>query len=260
MDRLRQARVRRARECRLTPDRALSSIEEAASFLASRGMLTRTAGCALPSLYGACHEEAYRRDAGGFGTWPATKWRWFGGLAERPGGYLLKIHKGKSILFAYETVRLVDPIARAELDRMQAEDVGWRRLLGYLAEVGPSTVEEARVELRLEAKELRALRYPLERAGAIVSRQVISAGERGGHTHTSELARWDQVFPEPATGSGGLAELLVAGVRAAVLAPERELVGWFSWRWLFTDDLVDRLVAEGRLERPAPGWVTVPLT
>ena len=68
------------------------------------------------------------------------------------------------------------------------------------------------------------------------------------------IARWDQVFPEPAAG-GGLADLVVAGVRAAVVAPERELRQWFSWRWLFDDGLVDRLLAGGRLHRPEPGWI-----
>ena len=66
------------------------------------------------------------------------------------------------------------------------------------------------------------------------------------HRHTSELARWDQRFPEPA--EGGLAELIVAAVRAAVVAPERELPRWFPW---WEDGLAERLVAEGRLARPA---------
>jgi hypothetical protein len=43
-----------------------------------------------------------------------------------------------------------------------------------------------------------------------------------------------------------------------VLASERELIRWFSWRWLFSGDLVDSLVAQGRIIRPAPGWVAVP--
>jgi len=48
-------------------------------------------------------------------------------------------------------------------------------------------------------------------------------------------------------------------VRAAVIAPEREIVrAWFSWRWLFDQDLVDRLVSEGRLARVESGWVTAP--
>ena len=45
---------------------------------------------------------------------------------------------------------------------------------------------------------------------------------------------------------------MVAGVRAAVVAPERELSSWFPW---WEDDLVERLVREGRLVRPEDGWV-----
>ena len=50
---------RRAHECRLTPDRALETLDEAEEFLRDRGLLTRTTDSALPSLFGACHEEPY---------------------------------------------------------------------------------------------------------------------------------------------------------------------------------------------------------
>ena len=46
-----------------------------------------------------------------------------------------------------------------------------------------------------------------------------------------------------------LGELLCAGVRAAVVAPERELVRWFSWRWYWEDGLVEELVQAGRIVR-----------
>jgi len=91
---------------------------------------------------------------------------------------------------------------------------------------------------------------PLERSGALVARSVV---HEKPHRHTSLLARWDQRFPEPSEG-GGLAELLVAAVRAAVVAPERELSRWFPW---WEDGLADRLVSDGRLVRPADGWVAV---
>ena len=52
-----------------------------------------------------------------------------------------------------------------------------------------------------------------------------------------------------------LAELVAAGVRAAVVAPEPELRRWFSWQWYWTDSLVEDLVADGRLRR-ADGHVT----
>jgi hypothetical protein len=52
-----------------------------------------------------------------------------------------------------------------------------------------------------------------------------------------------------------LSELLVAGVRAAVVAPEREAARWFSWS---EDGLVEELVAQGRLIRPEAGWLAAP--
>ena len=46
-----------------------------------------------------------------------------------------------------------------------------------------------------------------------------------------------------------LGDLLVAAVRAAVVAPERELKRWFSWRWYWHYLLVAELVDDERLER-----------
>ncbi|HZE28485.1 MAG TPA: hypothetical protein VE055_00195 [Gaiellaceae bacterium] len=233
---------RRALECRLTPDRALGSLDEAEAFLYDRGLLTRTGDCALPSLFGACHEEPYAPGKPGFGQWPRTKFPWFGELGTR-GYATLAIHQGKSLLVSAETARLLDPLCRAEL-ASRADDP----LLRHLAEAGPSEVEDLQLELGLSPRELRRLRAPLERCGALVARSVVYEQP---HRHTSLLARWDQRFPEPAEG-GGLAELVLAGVRAAVVAPERELRRWFPW---WEDGLVDRLSAEGRLVRPEHGWV-----
>jgi hypothetical protein len=235
-------REQRAFECRLTPDRALESLDEAEAFLLDRGLLTRTADSALPSLFGACHEEPYAPSSPGFGQWPRTKYPWFGELGAR--GYpVLGVHRGKSLLVAPEVARLLDPLCRAELER-HADDV----LLRHLAEAGPSELDDLQVELSLEPKELRRLRAPLERCGAMVARSVVYEDP---HRHTSLLSRWDQLFPEAATG-GGLDELVVRAVRSAVLAPEKEVPRWFAWS---EDGLVERLVEEGRLVRPEPGWL-----
>ena len=110
-------------------------------------------------------------------------------------------------------------------------------------------------------KELKALRYPLERCGAIVSSQVVlPAGEEPGHLHSSSLARYDQIVPNPLSGHDiprAMEELIVAGVQAAVIAQESELRRWFSWRWYFAPDLVERLVETHRLARPAADRVAV---
>jgi hypothetical protein len=256
MDSLAELRERRRFLCRLAPDRALGSIEEADEFLRGRGLLTRTADCALPSLYEACHEDPYKPGSPGFGSWPATRWPWFGELAER--GYLVTaVHRGKNLLVTDAVARLLDPICRAEIRRMHAADRGWARLLDHLAAAGPSSIDDLRLELGLKRQELRSLRAPLERCGAIVSRSLqVTAGE--GHQHSSELARWDQAYPGSAeTGAAparALGEVLAAGVRAAVLAPEAELRRWFSWQWYWADTLVDGLVREGRLRR-AEGYL-----
>jgi hypothetical protein len=240
-----ELRERRAFECRLTPDRALSSLDEAEEFLLDRGLLTRTADSALPSLFAACHEEPYAPDKPGFGQWPRTKFPWFGELGAR-GYATLAVHRGKSLLVTGEAARLLDPLCRAELEQRRDDP-----LLRHLAETGPSELEDLQLELALSPKELRRLRTPLERCGAVVTRSVIYEEP---HRHTSLLSRWDQVFPEPADG-GGLAELVVAAVWAAVVAPETEPPRWFAW---WENGLLERLVTEGRLVRPEPSWVAAP--
>jgi hypothetical protein len=242
---------RRAYLCRLTPDRALMSVGDAYAFLRDRGVLTRTPDSALPSFFAACHEEPYKRGSRGFGSWPATKYPWYFELARRSDVHELRVHNGKSILFTDETLALVDPICRGELARREGHV-----LLRHLAAAGPSAPDDLQVELELHPKQLKALRAPLERCGAVVSREVRVELPDGGHRHTSELLRYDQAYPEPAAHPGGLERLLEAAVRASVVAPESELRRWFSWRP--DAATVERLVTDGRLARPARGWLTVP--
>jgi hypothetical protein len=251
-------RVRRAIECRLVPGRALRALAEADEFLRDRGLLTRTTDCALPSLYEACHEDPYRPGRPGFATWPAEKWPWFGELAGR--GYLAtSVHRGKNLLVSGEVAALLDPICRAEIERMRGFDRDWRRLLDHLATAGPSGTDDLRTELGLKRQELKALRSPLERCGAIVSRSAATPGAT--ERQPSVLARWDQAWPAGGgTGTSpgeALGDLVVAGVRAAVVAPEAEPRRWFSWQWYWTGTLIDDLVRAGRLRRVA-GHLTAP--
>jgi hypothetical protein len=245
---MKELEERRLRLCRLTPDRALASVEEAHDLLRRRGMLTRTQDSALPSFFAACHEEPYAPGGRGFAGWPKTKYTWYFQLAELEDVHELKVHNGKSILFTDQTLALVDALCRRELERRK-DDV----LLTHLAATGPSTLGDLQTELALSAKDLRSMRAPLERSGALVGRALRIKLRDGGHSHTSELLRYDQAYPEPRHG-GGLDELIVAAVRAAVLAPERELNRWFPWR--VDAETVDRLVAGGRLVRPEPDWIT----
>ena len=123
MESLAALRERRAYECRLTPDRALGSLDEAEGFLRDRGMLTRTTDSALPSLYEACHEEPFKPGSRGFATWPATKWPWFGELTGR--GYLcVAVHRGKNLLVNRGSRRAARPDLPGRADRMRADDAG----------------------------------------------------------------------------------------------------------------------------------------
>jgi hypothetical protein len=254
---LAELRTRRAYECRLEPQRALRSVDEAAAFLADRGILTRTPDCSLPSLFEACHQPPYRPGRGGFADWPATGYPWFWELAQRDGVHELGVHDGKKVLVTAETAALADPVCRAELARAEAEGGDPALLLAHLSAAGPSPLDDLKVELDWDAARLRRARRPLERTGALVSHGVTLPGITAGHTHSSVLARWDQAFPQP-SARGSLADVVVGCVRAAVLVPEGEPARWFSWRARPDMALIDALVTGGRLRRPAPGWLSLP--
>jgi hypothetical protein len=230
-------------ECRLVPDRALETLDEAVAFLEDRGVLTLTPDCALPSLFGACHEEPYS-DAPGFGSWPKTKYWWGVALPARA----TKLHKGKTLFVSDRVARAIAPLCLSELDAARAGHHGpdEQRFVEHLEAAGPSTTEELREELGLDARSFKRARARLERIGAVVARGLVLELE-GKHHHTSEHRLWD------VAGDGdpddGLRELFVAGVRAAVLAPESEALRWFSWP--VPKDALD----DERLSRPEAGWV-----
>lgn len=253
---LAELQEKRAFALRLTQDRALQTVDDAEAFLHERGMMTRTADCALPGLFEACHEDPYAPDKPGFGQWPRTKWSWSFVLPTRPGVYALKIHHRRKTLYVHEEIaRLVDPILRAELDRLH-DNPELALVLDHLAEAGPSTVEDLRNELGLKQKDLKKLLYPLELCGAVVNRAI--EPDEAGNVQGFEYLRWDQAFLKRAPGDGTIDDVIVAAVKAAVVTPEREVPKWFAWRWRFDTDLLDRLVSEGRLVRPEPGWLAAP--
>jgi hypothetical protein len=167
---------RRAFQCRLTPDRALGSVEEAEELLRDRGMLTRTADGALPSLYEACQEDPYRIGGAGFAAWPATKWPWFGELAGR--GYLVAaVHRGKSLLVTGAMARLLDPVCRAETARMRTADHG----RGLLAAAVRAAVVAPELKLRRWFSwpwDRRLQRPVIEALGISAGRPVISVRQR----------------------------------------------------------------------------------
>jgi hypothetical protein len=221
----------------------LQTLEEASAFLEDRGLLTLTPDCALPSLFGACHEEPWS-DARGFGSWPKTKYWWGVALPARA----TKLHKGKTLFVSDGVARAITPVCLSELEAAREGKHGdeERRFVEHLAAAGPSTTEELREELSLDARSFKRARARLERVGAVVSRGLVYDVE-GAHHHTSEHRLWD--VASDGDPRDGLRELFVAGVRAAVLAPEGEALRWFTWR--VPADVLD----DERVAHPEPGWV-----
>src|SRR5881409_1030826 len=210
-----ELRQKRLHDCRLTSDRKLETLDDAEAFLVDRGVLTLTQDSALPSLFAATHEQPYKSGSAGFGSWPKTKWPWGGELALRPGVHSLKVHRGKVLLSHQAAMRAIDPLARAALAEADAAGDERSRLVRHLRSAGPSKLDDVK----------------------------------------SELARWDQVWNKPwkANQDQALAELVLIGVRAAVLAHQDEVGKWFSWpvEWPLLADLI----SARRLVRPGPGWL-----
>lgn len=254
---LAELRARRAQECRLTKDRALETLDDAESFLQDRRVLTQTQDSSLPSLFAATHEAPYALGKAGFGSWPKTKWPWGGELASRPHIQPVKVHKGKLLLFSAEGAAVIDPLCRDAIARAEDGELGEdaAAILRRLKSAGPSAADDVKNELGLETKAFRAAREKLEREGALVSRSGVTPGEVDGHRHTSTLARWDQSFMQrrKAPLERALDDLILLGIRAAVVVQEDEPLGWFTWP--VPRDTVRRLLAAGKLVRPAAGWV-----
>jgi hypothetical protein len=253
----RELEQRRAQACRLHSEFALTSLDEAEAFLRDRWLLTLTPDTALPSLFGAVHEEPYAPGRPGFGAYPKTKWWWGGALGSRDHVVTTKLHRGKTLYLSPEAARLVDPLCRsalADAERNGYGDVA-RRLVEHLAAAGPSLVEDLKNELALDAKALRTARTRLEAAGAIIGTGVRTE-VGGGHRHSSRIARWDQagVPTSDASTIEALAAAIVAGVRAAVIVERTEPREWFGW--LVDVSLIDALLETGRLLAVDNGLVT----
>lgn len=236
--------------CRLDPEFALDEFEDAKRFLEDRGLLTLTACCSLPSLFGACHEEPASPGKPGFGQWPKTRWWWGGALEATPEVVATRLHRGKTLYLAPQVARLIDPLCRLEVARAESAEFGEQaaKLMVHLASAGPSTTDDVKLELGLETGAYHRVRRMLESRGAMVSRTISVDGPSGGHRHMSELKRWDQVVAESSDNpEDALARLLGVVVEAAVLIPEGEARRAFTWS--IPDEVVERSIVEGQVRR-----------
>jgi hypothetical protein len=226
----------------------LTTLDEARAFLQDRGILTRMPDCSLPSLFGACHEEAADPSGRGFDLWPKTKWIWSFQLTAGSPAVLTKVHRGKSLYLSPAAARVFDPLVRQAIAQADGDDA---RLLDHLGRRGPSMNEDVELELGWDGKRLKAARNRLERLGAIVSDGLVF--ESSASWYFAPMRRWDRVVTEGAASEDPYGDIVVAGVKAAVVAPEVDIARWFSWA--IPTDTVDRLIDSGRLLRPATGLI-----
>jgi len=206
--------------------------------------------CSLPSLFGACHEEPSRAGGRGFDLWPKTKWIWSFQLRLRGDNLLTKLHRGKSLYLSMQAASIFDPLVRAEIDQAAGDDSD---LLEYLGGRGPSMNEDVELELGWDRKRLKRARVRLERFGAVISDGLVF--ESSSDWYFAPMRRWDQVVPRSAASDDPLGDVVVAGVRAAVITPESNVASWFSWT--IPPGAVDRLVDTGRLMRTASGLLAI---
>ncbi len=207
--------------------------------------------CALPSLFAACHEEPANPGGRGFDLWPKTKWIWSFQLTLGSRALLTKMHRGKSLYLSMAATSAFDPLARRAIAAADGDDA---LLLEHLGRHGPSMNEDVAVEMGWDPKRLKSVRNRLERSGAVVSDGLVF--ESSTDWHFGPIRRWDSVVPAATTAQDPYAAAVIAGVRAAVIAPEPEIRTWFSWP--IPPDTVDSLVESGQLIRPALGYLAVP--
>src|SRR5262249_51562923 len=187
-------------------------------------MLTLTVDSWLPSLFQAWHEEPYGLQSRGFGGWPRTKWRWGGQLGSRPDVITTRLHRGKLLYFAAPLEPVLAALCRRSAAKAADGALGSdaARLMELLAG-GPLLLEQIYVS-GLSKEATRRARTALERAGAVFTEEVRLAGREGGHRHSARLMRADERFASQSSAVGwedGVTRLLVAAVRAAVVAPVR---------------------------------------
>lgn len=203
------------------------------------------------------HEPAYAPGRAGFGTWPKHNWSWGLELAKRPDVQPLKIHKGKLVLLSQEAAAAADPLCREALAR--AEDGGLgpdaAAIVRELAASGPRAADDVRTATGLSAPAFRSAREKLEREGAVVARAAPETRDLDGHRQPATLTRWDQSLTQrrKVSAERALDELVLLGIRAAVVVQEDEPRTWFTWP--VARDTIRRLRETGKLQSPAAGWV-----
>lgn len=247
-------KAERLRLHRLSPSRPIRTLAGAVAFIQDRGLVLSTGRSSLPMLAEAI---AGRPLAGSWMAHPEAHriYRLLGRLARHADVLTLPLVLGKETLVH---ASLGPAIARIAADPRRRDEAVSRLTLTAKRLL---TDVESRGEVRMDQWEVataagRQARYLLERELLVTSTGLHTA--RGYHTAIVRpwiQSRIAQRFGGPAVRldyAEAMDALVLAALRSAVLAPEREVRRWF----VFAAGSLDGLLASGTVERLRAGRVT----
>lgn len=240
----------RARRHRLTPERQLRNIEDAAGFLEEMGLLLQTPHPYLPALFSAAQGKPAKPGARGFGQWPEHAWSWAGELAEREDVVLTKVVLGRRTLVH----RRLWPALDAALRGRPSDGHDVQSIIRALRSRGTLRTDELREVSGFGGSAARkrydAAMSELEATGIVLCRPVLV----NNHEHVAVAELWESRFPKPLRESRGPTEFIRATIVAAGSVPTREVPKWFAWPRNEVSAALERLVSQQRL-RNADGWL-----
>ncbi len=243
---LRTLHVRRLKTHRLQPSRPLRDARAAAAFVRERRVVLPTARSSLPMLAEAIAGESIR------GNWMA-----------HPAVYrIYDVLRGlrkydlvtAPLVLAKET--LLAPSLGPAVERIAVDEERLAAVRANLPPVARRLLHQVEERGRLRMDQWPEPLTEARRARLLLMRQLL-VFSREGHTeggyHTAFVTPWTRsdfsrrFGPDAArlTLSAAVRQILLAAIRSAVLAPEREVR-----RWLVTGaEGIDALVAEGKVRR-----------
>lgn len=254
--RLRELLMLRARLFRLEPSRPLRTVRQAAAFVKERRMVMVSGRSSLPLITEAivgCHIR---------GSWMGDPevYRIYRITRRLTGRDLL----GVPLILGKET--LMDSSLGPAIARIASDNDRRGQVLRQLTPLGRQLLEwvEETGRVRMDrwgppTHQARPARLFLERHLLVTSRDVHT--ERGYHTsivmpwRAGAIATRFAVAARRMMFENAQDVLLLAAIRSAVIAPEREVRRWFA----FGAGRIDALVAQGELQRLTVGgraWLT----
>jgi len=212
---------------RLTPDRALTTIEAAIKFVREIGLVLRTPDPYLPSLFGAAQGKPFKSGAGGFGNWPAHAWWWDREISALPDVLTLKLIRGRTTFAASKAWPAIDAAVRGRIsERLEEFEL---ELIDELRQRGPTPSRELNITRRYGrtgTKRLKKARDTLESRALLLGRPIT----HGDHSHDTLLELWETRFPKPLGKARGIEPLLLMCLRTSGgPVTISEIFTWLTW-------------------------------